>query len=186
MNLDLALFFNRYEDLRTWRAGTPYLEGMPPQMVVPSTMVNGMEGDTYGGELTLGWRPMAWLHLQATYSLLKMDLHDPENDDYFAILIEGESPEHQISLRTGVDLNFGLTLDFWLRFVDELPASSQQVPSYWTMDARIGWRIHPNWEVALVGQNLFEPRHTEFVSEAIGIWPAKIERSVYGKVTWRF
>ena len=100
--------------------------------------------------------------------------------------IQCESPEHRFSLRSGVDLDNGVELDVWLSYVDKLPADTQQILSYWTMDARIGWRINASWEVALVGQNLLESQYPEFVSEIFVVWPSEIERGVYGKATWRF
>lgn len=186
LSVDLALFFNRYDDLRTYRDHPPYLEGMPPQLVIPTTLVNGMSGDAYGVELSLDWRPVAWWRLQAAYSWLQMDLDDASTDDSFSTVTEGDSPEQQFSLRSGVDLSHGLELDVWIRYVDELSAETQNISSYWTMDARIGWRVNSSWELALVGQNLFLSRHPEFVSEVLGIWPAEIERSIYGKAIWRF
>jgi len=38
--------------------------------------------------------------------------------------------------------------------------------------------------LTLVGQNLFQPRHYEFNYDPGG--PVGIERSLFGKVTWRW
>jgi outer membrane receptor for ferrienterochelin and colicin len=45
------------------------------------------------------------------------------------------------------------------------------------VDARLGWRF-ANFDLSLVGQNLFVPRHAEFGTGVL------IERAAYGKVTW--
>jgi iron complex outermembrane receptor protein len=57
------------------------------------------------------------------------------------------------------------------------------VPSYVALDLRLGWRPTPNWEFAIVGQNLLDRQHPEFGAPATR---QEIPRSVYGKLTWRF
>jgi len=81
-----------------------------------------------------------------------------------------------------MNLPWQLQFDLWLRYIEELPALN--VPSYVTLDVRLGWRPFQSLELSLVGQNLVEYRHAEFVEP--NVIPAQIERGVYGKVTWRF
>jgi iron complex outermembrane receptor protein len=58
--------------------------------------------------------------------------------------------------------------------------------SYVTPDARLSWRPQDNLELSLVGQNLLDDHHPEFVPEIIDTSPSEVERSVYGEITWRF
>jgi iron complex outermembrane receptor protein len=51
------------------------------------------------------------------------------------------------------------------------------------LDLGVVWRVTDRIEVALVGQNLLERRHREFVPASPE--PRDIERSVYGRITWR-
>jgi iron complex outermembrane receptor protein len=74
-----------------------------------------------------------------------------------------------------------LSLDVGARYVDVLP--NQRVPSYVACDARLGWQPSKTVEVAVVGSNLFDPRHPEFGTPASR---KEVERSFYGKVTCRF
>jgi iron complex outermembrane receptor protein len=67
------------------------------------------------------------------------------------------------------------------RYVDALPAL--RVPSYTELDMRLGWRPRPDFEVALVGQNLLRHSHLEYPSG--GAAAGEVERSVYGKLAWR-
>jgi iron complex outermembrane receptor protein len=60
------------------------------------------------------------------------------------------------------------------------------VPSYVTLDLRLAWRPVKNLELALVGQNLLENRHQEFRPEQYSRQVYEVERSVYGKLTWKF
>jgi outer membrane receptor for ferric coprogen and ferric-rhodotorulic acid len=60
---------------------------------------------------------------------------------------------------------------------------SAQAPAYSTADARIAYRFHPQWEFAVVGQNLFQPYHVEFSGDPGG--PVGIVRNVYANLVWR-
>jgi iron complex outermembrane recepter protein len=76
--------------------------------------------------------------------------------------------------------------DTVLRYVDnlaEIGRSSPSVPSYLTVDLRLGWRPRPDLELQLVGQNLLDNQHPEFGAPGSR---HEIPRSVYGKVTWKF
>ncbi|HSR35810.1 MAG TPA: hypothetical protein VLL73_01420, partial [Desulfurivibrionaceae bacterium] len=91
---------------------------------------------------------------------------------------------NQVSIRNLMDLTPTVTVDTWLRYVDNLPAYG--LDSYLTLDARIGWQAAPGLELALVGRNLLDDGHPEFGQRYINIVPSEIERSVYGKATWSF
>ena len=154
--------------------------------MIPFFVSNLREGETYGVELAADWWVSDWWRLQAAYSYLEMRLRtqaggeDPGQDGF-----EGRSPMHQVSLRSSMDLGAGLELDLWARYVDDLPG--QNLADYLTVDARLGWKPHSRFEVALVGQNLFSKQHPEFsYTDVIDTLPTEVERSVYGEVTWRF
>jgi iron complex outermembrane receptor protein len=83
-----------------------------------------------------------------------------------------------------MDLPHNTSFDLWLRFVDDVPAMN--VPSYVTLDARLAWKPTKNLELSVVGQNLLNQKHVEATPDFLGTIEAQIERSVYGKVVWRF
>jgi iron complex outermembrane receptor protein len=97
---------------------------------------------------------------------------------------EGESPHNQFSLRSSTDLGRDVELDLWLRYVDDLPA--HDVDNYITVDARLGWQPVENIELSVIGQNLLDSHHPEFTPEIIDTVPTEVQRSVYGKITWKF
>jgi iron complex outermembrane receptor protein len=185
--VDAAAFFHRYDRLRSTRVGDPFLEVAPPppHLVVPALVRNDLEGDAYGLELAADWRPTEGLRLAAAYTLLELDLElRPGADDPAALAPEGESPRHQLHLRAAVDLARNLELDLAGRWVEELPA--QAIPSYTALDLRLGWEPMAGLELALVGQNLLDDEHVEFTPEVLTTPSVALERSLYGKVTWRF
>ena len=182
---DLATFYNDYDRLRSSRAGEPFVELAPaPHLVVPVLIGNDLEGETYGAELTADWRAGKRWRWSAAYSFLAIRLRQPPGADAAGLSAEGESPRHQIFLRSSADLGPGVELDVLLRHVDELESSG--VDGYTTLDLRLGWRPRPSLELSLVGQNLLEGSHVEFAPEIIPTRPTAVERGVYGKVAWRF
>jgi iron complex outermembrane receptor protein len=176
LSLDVAGFYNRYRDLRTTTAVAPFTY----------QMINAIEGDTYGLELAADGDLTGWWRLKLAYTYLKIDLD--ETDSFLSEkdreVSEGEVPRHQLSLRSLMNLGGHWTLDTWLRWVDDLP--SQGVDAYAALDVRLGWRPAEHLEFSLVGQNLLERRHAEFVSEHVDVLSTEVPRSVYGKVTWSF
>jgi iron complex outermembrane receptor protein len=177
LQFDLAVFYNVYSDLRTIELPVP-----PPG---PATGDNLMDGESYGFELVARWQPADWWRIEAQYSLLKLALHrDAASNDPDAEMPEGTSPQHQVALRSRMDLPGRIELDLGARYVDELP--SLGIRSYVVMDARVAWRATANLEFAIVGQSLFERDHPEFSSSFIGTPLSEVEQSVYGKVTWKF
>jgi hypothetical protein len=59
-----------------------------------------------------------------------------------------------------------------------------QVDSYVGAEVRVAKELTAGVKLALVGQNLWEPRHAEFRSASFPVDPF-LERSVYLALTWR-
>jgi iron complex outermembrane receptor protein len=74
-----------------------------------------------------------------------------------------------------------LEFDQTFRYVSALPV--QLVKAYVTADARLGWNATKHLEFSFVGQNLLQPHHAEFGGDLGPL--VGIERSAYGKVTWK-
>lgn len=184
-SLDIALFYNQYDNLKTVEPGDPYLEGEPPYFIVPFYVDNKMEGHTIGAELAVEYRPKNWWRLTGAYTHLQMELKaDDDSNSMILVYDEDDSPRHQLSVRSSMNLTRKWELDLWGRYVDEL--SAQDVPAYTTMDARIAWSPASDLEVSLVGQNLLASNHAEYDSDMLFFYPTDAERGVYGKLTWRF
>ena len=186
LSFDIAVFYNDYDDLIGVTVGAPFLELSPAPLheVLPLMASNNQEGETYGFELAADWQPTAWWSLKAAYTYLQLSIEEDAIGfaEYSKETIEGSSPEHQVSLRSAMRLTDQVGLDVWLRYVDDLPAFD--IDRYVTADMRLSWTPLKNVELAVVGQNLLDDQHPEFVQE--GILPTEVERSAYAKVTWRF
>jgi iron complex outermembrane receptor protein len=139
---------------------------------------NDTKGEAHGGEIIASWRPLTSLNLSAAYSYLEIRLDGPPSTEAInSEGAEGESPQHQLNLRSMWDVTDDLTWDTVLYFVDDLPTPS--VDDYWRLDVRFAYRVLEDVELSLAAQNLLDNAHPEFGT-------IKIQRSVYGKVTWEF
>jgi len=187
LSLDIATFYNNYSNLRTAEPGAPYPEGSPAptDFVIPFVAGNKMSGGTYGVELFADWKVVPKWRLVGSYSYLQMDIHknidsqDPTPDNP-----NGSSPRHQWYLRSSVDLPKHFEQDTTLRFVDHLP--SLGLPSYYSLDAHLGWRPVNSLEFSIGGQNLLNNWHLEFMPDFVNTSPTVVKRSIFGSISVKF
>jgi iron complex outermembrane receptor protein len=180
VSVDLTTFYNDYDRLETLEFVAP-----PPGFAFAQRAANRMEGETYGAELAVDWQPRHWWRWRSSYTFLQVQLHrDSSSNNPDAEAAEHRSPHHQFSVRSSVDLPWNLEFDLGLRYVDAL--SDLNVPSYFSLDARLAWKPMKDLEVAVVGQNLLDHSHPEFKPTTIRTLPVEAERTVFGKVTWKF
>jgi iron complex outermembrane receptor protein len=194
LSFDVALYYNEYKNLRVITPSTPSpvldpTSGTSPNAVQSYDLSNDMHGRAVGVELAADWTPLDWWRLQFAYSYqnLKMQLERTSEDKINKGNAEGDTPQHQISLRSGFDIGRQVTLDLWLRGSDRLASiDGVSIPGYLTMDTRIAWKPCKTLELSVVGQNLFHNHRSEFIPEYINTQPSEVVRSAYGKVTWKF
>jgi iron complex outermembrane recepter protein len=186
LGIDLAAFYNDYDDLRTIEYSNLHLELDPyPRWVLEAAADNQLQGRTYGLDLVADWRPSENWRLQAWYSVMQMDLEaDGSSTDPDALALAGRYPQQQAGLRIGVSLRPDLELDLYARYVDQLP--DFDVDAYTELDARIGWRVGPKLTLALVGRNLLAPSHLEYGHETLGSTPNEIAREVMLRVEMKY
>lgn len=184
VSLDITGFYNVYDDLRTIEpAGTVVMP--PAPFPVPLfTPQNMMDGETCGAEAAVTWQVTTTWKLQGGYTWLNMMLHrdaasmgiDPETE-------EASSPRQQFHVRSYLDLPHNLQLDSAVYYVSGL--TGRGVPAHLRWDARLGWKATKNVEVSLNIQNILDDKHPEF-GPGFLVSPSEIERSIFGKITWRF
>jgi iron complex outermembrane receptor protein len=184
--VDVALFYNDYNDLYSFQVGAPFLEASPapPHAIIPLLTSNGIKGNTKGIEVSPDWKPVKGWELRASYSYLDMELENKanSNDPTSVAGYEGSSPRHQVVIQSFVNLPKKMDFDQTYRYVSALPA--QTVNGYQTMDTRFGWHITRELEVSVGGQNLLQPHFAQFGGDPGG--PVEVKRSVYAKLVWRF
>jgi iron complex outermembrane receptor protein len=182
--LSFAGFYNRLDDVLSTEVLTPFVESSasPVRLIAPVTFGNGLEGDSYGAEISADIRPASWWRWTTNYSYVRIQLSKQagSRDGSQERRNEGLSPRHQIQVQTSFDLPGQWSLDGQARYVSELPAGP--LPSYGTVDARLAWQVTPRLELAVVGQDLAQAQHVEWPSSGGNIG---IQRSAYIKITWR-
>jgi iron complex outermembrane recepter protein len=181
LTASLATFYNDYRDLRS--------VSITPGTIIPIFFANNLEGHTYGIELSATWQVLDFWSLHGGYDWLRESLHvRPGQFDLNAGLNETADPKHQLSVRSALSLPARVQLDTALRWVDTLITNTGpvvgKVPSYWELDARLGWQATERLELSLAGRNLLHEQHPEYGFP--GPQREEIERSVYGKIAWRY
>ena len=175
VSLDLATFYNSYDDLRSLE---PQIPGG-----LPIVFQNNLTAKTYGTELTANVELTPWWRLTADHSYLQTNFRlKPESHDPTGGLSEGNDPKHLLTVHSSFNLPLGLEFDSFLRYVARLP--HPRVASYHVMDFRLGWNATSNLELSLVGRNLLDRQHPEFGAQTST--SREVQRSVLGKITWRF
>ncbi len=144
-------------------------------------VANQIDGDSTGleawGSLRVSprWRLTAGLMAQGVNLRVK-----PGAVSIGGTATLGNDPGQTWQLGSSWDLPGGFELDLHARHVGALP--NPAVPAYFSVDARLGWRMAGGPEVSVVARNLFEPEHAE--------WGMAPQRPVYGRgmfvnLAWR-
>ncbi len=183
--LDSTLFYNDYEKLRTFelREFQPY----PPPPTLITKLDNQMTGEVYGLEMAAHWQATKDWRWVATYSYADVQLHMlPTSQNIFKEIEEGDTPHHQATLRSLLNLPHHLTFDTVLYYVDNVP--SQNTSHYTRFDVRLGWQPWPNLDLSLGARNLFDNQHPEF---GVGLSgnpeiPDEVRRAFYLHMDYRF
>ncbi len=186
LSFDFALFYNDYEKIGSFEPDQPAIDLLSDPAHIGLHISNQAKGETYGGEVVANWQAADWWKWQANYSLLFTEIHTAGGgtDVFNEHSSEGSSPRHQAALRSSMDLPRGFEFDAGIRYVDALPAL--RVPSYVAFDLRVGWHLTDSMELSVVGKNLFDRRHSEFLPTNLGTGATEVERSIYGSFTIRF
>ena len=182
--LDIAAFYNNYDDLLSVENRPPIVENdpSPPHLVLPLFLRNGVEAITRGVEVSPVWQPLRWWQLKGSYSFMHLTARDkPTSDDASTVKqLEGDSTRHNVVIQSSWEISKSLQADISFRYVSSLP--DQKVRAYSTADARLGWQIGHNLDLALVGQNLFQPHHAEYGGDPGPL--VEIRRGAYVRLTW--
>jgi iron complex outermembrane receptor protein len=171
-SLSMSTFYNVYDDLRSVEPG-------PGGAFV---LANKMKGTTYGVETWGSYQVRDWWRLSVGYTYLQEKLRfKADSGDTIGTQAAGNDPEHQVSARSTMNLPHNLEFDAMLRRVGALP--SPNVPTYITLDVRLGWTVWKGLEVSLIGFNLLDHDHPEFLAAPTR---SELARAFYAKVVWRY
>ncbi|MDA1067063.1 MAG: TonB-dependent receptor [Verrucomicrobia bacterium] len=186
-SIDTALFYNQYEHLRSIEPGavTQDFTSVPHNRFT-SLVGNGIEGSTYGVEITTNLQPTPRLRMQGTLSILKYKLENNEGslDTESVGAYEGSSPETQLGLRVMYDITENWLFDVIGHHSSKLV--SPGIDSYTALDSRLAWKPNKGFELSIVGRDLLESEHYEFPPTFLGGELKRIPRSYYLRANWKF
>jgi iron complex outermembrane recepter protein len=161
----VTAYRHKYDDLRS-------LEG--------PVIANMMEGHTQGVELWGTWQAADWWRLSAGLNTLHKKLGFKPGSTDLQPNRAGNDPDHQITLRSSMNLGPSSEFDVILRSVAALP--NPAISSYVALDVRWAWQFSQDAELSLTGFNLLDRGHPEFGSLAAR---SEIARSFLVKLTWK-
>ena len=140
------------------------------------------DADNCGFEFNATYEINPRWHLNGSYSFFAP--YNKFKTHYTPTYVVGGTPRNQAYFQSGWDLGNNVTFDLMFRYVDSLPAG---VAAYFVSDMRLAWRPTKNLEMAVVGQNLLDGGHYEFVrSPGSSARPTEVEPGAYGMISWRY
>lgn len=182
LSFDFAAFYNVYHNLIDYTAGESVFEPLPApgHVLLPLNGGNGQSGHTHGAEVSVQWRPSEQWRLSLDYSWLQARLR-PSPD------VEGDSPQHQVHLRSYLSLSSRWELNTAVSYVGSLVNSVTftPVPAYVRLDLGLVWRPTKSVELGVWGQNLLDSQHLEFSNINSNV-RTEIPRSFTARFTWRY
>lgn len=165
-SLDLALFYNDYDDLHF-------------EEFVPSTtqflLTNEAEGHAWGAELAADVKPSDSWTLRSAYSFARG--HYESKADGSTLGTDEYYPQHQFNVRSYTDLGSNWELDGAVYMVEKM-GPAFDIAEYWRVDARLGWRPTPALELYFGVQSLNDATHSEFSDSDF------VRRSVFFGLNW--
>ena len=183
-SIDITGFANFYSHLFTLTASSPFFHhGF---LILPMLPTNYGEGEIFGFELNLNLKPYKWWRLELSYSYLDTHfwIRSGKKTNTRLAFLSMDSPNHQVSFRSNINIFDNIEFDTWLRYVSNL--QQIDVPSYVSLDVRMAWHVTPNLELSFVGKDLIDSHHQEFKDYFLSIADTEVPRSFYGKITWNF
>ncbi len=174
VTLDAAFFYNDYSKL---------FGGMPdPLNPLRINFVNLYEGQSWGGELSLKWKPSETWRVTANYSHISLDT----SSDF----INRNTPENQLSLTALWDICPHWMLDTRIRYVGKVAWAREFGPvspidDYTALDLHLSWHPVAQLSVSLNGRNVTDAQHQEAIGEVFT--PAtNVPRSLAVEIEYRW
>ena len=176
--LGFTLFHHRYDELRSQEfTGTQVVIG------------NALNDNSIGGTVAATIQPRPWIRVVGSYAWLSHDLSlDPGSTDVYGGRFETIDPDYLANLSVRLDLPRGLELDVMSRHVGALPQIVSQIPAtpaYSEATIRFGWRLSSRFEASLIGRDLLNADHVEFISPTSSR-VTRLERAIFTRFTVAF
>jgi iron complex outermembrane recepter protein len=186
LSLDVTGFLSFYKHLETNEPQTPFFTFSPgpPHLVIPLVFDYKAHARSYGAEAFANWNVTDRWRVSPGLTMLNMSVsRDPSSQDSTIGQLPGYTPRRSYQVRSFINLWRTFEWDQTVGYTGRLATGN--IPGYIRLDTRFGWRIGEFVELSVVGQDLLQPRHVEFPKIHF-IDDMSDQRSIFGKITWRF
>jgi iron complex outermembrane receptor protein len=186
-SIDVTAFVGNYDKLKTNEPLPPRMEFTPgpPHLFIPTQFGNLLEATTTGVEVAGRWAVASWWRLEGGYSIFRLTPHlSAESRDVAAASFDGNVPRTQWQARSAFSIGPRVQADAMLFRTGAL--STLGIDPYLRADLRLEVELNPQLSAALVGQNLFDPRHAEYGGRGAIVTATGIPRSAQLRLRWRF
>src|SRR5262249_45147026 len=140
---------------------TPYFSSAIGSLVIPLMFDYKAHAFSYGFEGSVNWNITNRWKLSPSLTILNMSVtRDASSQDSTIEQTPGYSPRRSFQARSFLNLGRNIEWDQTIGYAG--PLAVGDIPGYWRLDTRFGWRFGEFWEFSLVAQNLLRPRHAEF------------------------
>jgi len=180
---ELSLYYNLYDNARAFKI-IGLVDG---EFVI--RFANQGRAAARGLELETKIQLTDWWTATIGYAFFDVDEDFPANNIVFTPA-KGANPDHQVVLRQRFEAGDRVSFDASLFYVDglsgQVPAGhTKNVQDYVRLDLRAAYRPLDWLELAVVGQNLTDPRHYEYADIQLAE-SSQVPRTVHGSVRIEF
>jgi len=184
LSLDVTGFLSFYKNLQTTEPQAPFFNPAGGYLVIPLVFDNKAHAVSYGAEAFANWNVTDRWKIGPGLSMLNMSVtRDATSQDSTIEQTPGRAPRRSYQVRSFINLGRNFEWDQTLGYTG--PLATGNVPGYVRLDTRFGWRWGESCDFSVTGQNLLAPRHAEF-PDIHFVDHMQDQRSVFGKITWRF
>ena len=113
-------------------------------------------------------------------------------DTINALVLNGSYARNMWKLQSSMDVADAWEIDAWFYYVGSIDAPSTvalmagtSIDDYVSTNARVAWKYHPDVELSVTANNIFDSGHLEYVGEHFSV-PTEISRSVLAQIRWQF
>lgn len=183
-SLDVALFYNDYDALRSSSNPSVDLSDLPNFVSFLSDFDNEAEGYNYGVELSANWLATDTLKLGLNYGYTQNEFASGQSQNT-------DAPEQMVAITADWSISPELEMTAIWRYVDKselidpLLISDTSVDSYQGVDIGLNWQLMPKLTLSAFARNLFYGSHVEYQAELFSI-PYRVEPSYFAEMTVEF
>ncbi len=178
LSLDVTGFYNVYSRLNTDTLGDPQIFGS--YVIQPIISRNIDKAQSMGFEAAAKYDVTSSWRLAASYSYIDLKI---DSDGQAVSFFVGKNPKNMFNLHSTYLFQNKIEMNNSLYLVSKL--HSINVPGYARFDTKLSYPLTEAVNISVVGQNLFDVRHKEFLPFLYQT-QAEIGRSVYASVAYKF